>query len=201
MAAISPITVRPLGDDLVDRVVRIHQTGLGYTVNSRLGHSHLAFLYRKMADDPQSFVGVATVDGQPMGIVSGTLDEDRLKARLISSMSASLLVSMCAKIVFRPALMWQWVQGMIIARPIYHGQMKVNAVLTAIAVDDSHQGHGVGRVLVNALEGYFASKDVKAYRLDTLATNRRALSFYAGLGFTEVARRAGSVVLVHSVGA
>ncbi len=194
------ILVSPLNDHVLPRIIDIHIEGLGYTLNSRLGREHLGFLYKGMARDARSYVGVAVVDGQPAGIVSGTLDEDRLKSRLISAMGARRLARLGLRLVARPRLMVQWFQSILIARPVYlHGEL-IAPVLTALAVSPQCQGRGVGQRLVGALEKYFGSNHVHRYRLDTLITNGRARSFYDRLGFDEVARRMDSVILVRTMG-
>ena len=76
------IVIRPLRDEFIEDVVRIHRAGLGYTVNSALGKDHLAFLYQTMSRDPKCYVGVALIDNQPVGVVSGAVDLGTLKCRL-----------------------------------------------------------------------------------------------------------------------
>ncbi len=192
--------VRSLTDELLQDVVAIHREGLGYTVNSRLGFPHLAFLYQQMSRDRESYVGVAVAAGKPTGIVSGTLDEDRLKSRILRSMRPAGVLRLLLRLAVRPGLVVQWLQSLIIALPVYDHGMEVGAVLTALAVAPDAQGRGTGRQLVNALEGFFRANEVATYRLDTVATNHRARKFYHDLGFAEVARRAGSVILVRAVG-
>ncbi len=195
-----PIIVRPLTEEFLQDVVDIHREGLGYTVNSHLGIAHLAYLYQNMARDPQSYVGVAILDGKPAGIVSGTLNEDQLKSRLLRSMPVAGLARLALRFLVRPWLILQWLQSIIIALPVYDHGEEVVAVLTALAVAPDFQRRGTGRRLVSALEGFLGANKVAKYRLDTLATNYRALKFYRDLGFAEVARRAGSVVLVRTLG-
>ena len=200
MLAAQQVAVRPLSESLLQDVVRIHKEGLGYTLNSRLGTTHLGFLYETMARDSTSFVGVAMVEGCVAGIISGTLHEDRLKSAILESMSARQKAGLATRLLLRPWLMLQWLQSVIIALPAYYEAQEVHAVLTALAVDPKYQGRGVGVQLIHSLEAFFGANKVASYRLDTLATNHHALKFYGTLGFTEVARRAGSVILVRTMG-
>ncbi len=199
MKPMAEIEICALRDDLLPYVVRIHRDALGYTVNSRLGDTHLKRLYAQMSKDSESYVGVAVVEGRPAGVVSGTLNEDRLKARLLGSLPLSALLAVLAEMVVHPGLIGAWLQSLSIARPVYHEGKRVEAVLTALAVDARFRGRGLAKELIAALERYFAARQVGIYRLDTLVTNRPAQSLYAGLGFIEVARRAGSAILVRMI--
>lgn len=200
MMPLQEIVVSPLNDRLLPRIIDIHIEGLGYTLNSRLGREHLRFLYESMASDARSYVGVALMEGQAAGIVSGTLDEDGLKSRLMSSMGASRLAGLGLRLLTRPGLIAQWLQSFLIAWPVYCDGEEVSPVLTALAVSPECQGRGVGQRLVGALEAFFGSNHVHRYRLDTLITNSRARGFYDRLGFSEVARRMGSIILVRTIG-
>lgn len=199
MKDLQEIVVSPLNDRVLPRVIDIHLQGLGYTLNSRLGREHLGYLYESMARDRRSYVGVALVAGQPAGIVSGTLDEDGLKSKLLSAMGSSRLARLGLRLLTRPGLMVLWLQSIRIARPVYSDGEEVIPVLTALAVSPECQGRGVGQRLVRALETFFRSNHVHRYRLDTLISNSRARSFYDRLGFSEAARRMGSVVLVRTI--
>ncbi len=153
-----------------------------------------------MKKDPQSFVGVAMQGKTVLGVVSGTLDEGALKARLLGSMSVSSLLAFGARLVLTPKFWIPWFQSLIVAMPLEHHGRQIRAVLTALAVSGAQRGRGIGRELVGALEGFYRGHGVGVYRLDTLQTNVNALGFYRGLGFQEVARRAGSVVLTKVTG-
>jgi ribosomal protein S18 acetylase RimI-like enzyme len=201
---VSPTTdieIRSLGEEFLSDVVRIHQAGLGYSLNSRLGADHLALLYATMARDPNSYVGVALVDRRAAGVITGTVDAHALKIRLLRSLSILGVARLSLKLVTRPRLVLQWWQGNIIDAPVQHEGQDVRAVLTAIAVHPDFQGLGVGKRLVRALEAFFVNAHVMRYRLDTLLRNEPAKEFYKRLGFLEIGIRAGSIVYVKTAGA
>src|SRR5512143_1510516 len=77
------VVVRPLTENSLPDVVRIHRIGLGYTLNSRLGIQQLEYLYRFMAQDDESYVGVAFLDGQVAGAISGSTNANTLMSRLV----------------------------------------------------------------------------------------------------------------------
>jgi ribosomal protein S18 acetylase RimI-like enzyme len=190
------ITVRPLKDEFLIDVARIHRTGLGYTVNSRLGTGHVAFLYQTMSREPDCYVGVALADDHPVGVVSGTVNPENLKAAILRSSSIWRVLGIAIRLLVQPWLLLRLWQGNVIAAPVQYNEQAVTAVLTAIAVDPRARGQGVGRQLVAALEAFFADHNITSYRLDTLVKNKQASAFYRGLGFLEVPRRAGSLIFV-----
>lgn len=194
------IEIRGLSDEFLSDVVRIHRNGLGYSLNSRLGIEHLAFLYRSLLVDPNSYVRVAFAEGRPVGVVSGTSDLKDSKSRLLRSMSRGRILGIAAKLLVQPRLVLQWWQGTTIEAPVRCEGEEVAAVLTALAVQPAERGAGAGRLLVRALETLFAERRLHYYRLDTLTENAQAREFYKKLGFREVEVRAGSIVLVKAIG-
>ncbi len=190
------VSIGSLTEQTLPQVIRIHEAGLGYSVNSRLGEEHMAFLYRLMAGDEHCFVGVAALNDRAVGVVSGTIDADALKTKLLRTLSLSQAAHLALACIAHPSLLLQWWQEIRIGAPVYHAGEEVRAVLTAIIVDPDAQAHGIGKQLVMALEQFLARNGVMKYRLDTLISNASARGFYARLGFSEVAVRAGSVVLL-----
>jgi ribosomal protein S18 acetylase RimI-like enzyme len=190
------LVVERLTTSLIPDVMRIHQAGLGYSLNGRLGQEHLASLYQTMADDNHCYVGVAVLDGHPAGVISGTVNGEALKSRLLSSLSVRKATKIALEVATHPALLYEWWEENRIAAPVYDRGQPVKAVLTAIAVDEKFRTRGVGRQLVGALERFFVAHQVRMYRLDTLVTNTAAREFYKRLSFSEVATRANSIVLV-----
>jgi len=190
------LQVKPLTEKDLEQVVRIHQNVLGYTFNSRLGLDHLSFLYRTMLQDDQSYVGVASIDNQPVGVISGTLDMEKIKAFILNSYKLRQWANLIFRVLVRPSLIHELWKGNSIGRPVYFEGNLVQPILTAIAVDASCQGKGIGKYLVNDLESFFQRKHIEAYRLDTLIENSNARKFYESLGFQQVAIRADSLVLV-----
>jgi len=195
----APGPVQPLREELLDAVVNLHMRNMGYTFNSRLGSDHLRFLYRAMASDPACFVGVTTKSDRPTGAVSGCIDVGDFTSRLVFHMPLRRLVRTAARILVQPRLLIAWFQTARVAAALGTETGDPPSVLTAIVVDEGSRGMGVGRTLVQAFEHYLKSKNLTAYRLDTLASNAAAMQFYRSMGFVEAARRAGSVVLVRSL--
>ena len=188
------IRVVPLQEEFLDDVVRIHLSGLGYTMNSRLGKEHLALLYRFMARDSQCYAGVALLNGQPVGVVSGTIDAGVLNSKLLKEMPTGKIVLLALRFLAAPWLLYELGKSMIIARPVFHQGKQVSAVLTTLSVDPEVRARGIGTYLVAALERSFAQGGIQSYRLDTVLKNRTAREFYRRLGFCEIGKRADSMV-------
>jgi ribosomal protein S18 acetylase RimI-like enzyme len=195
------VEVQALESKYLDDIIRIHLEGLGYTLNSRLGPRHLGFLYQTMAGDPMCYVGMALVAGVPVGVVSGTLDANSLKSRVLRSMTVMQGLGIAKAFVLEPRLLMDWLKESIIGSSLRYDGGQVVATLTTLAVDSRFRGRGAGRQLVKALESFFAARNVLIYRLETLLGNETARGFYSSLGFKEADRRAGSYVMVKRVAA
>jgi ribosomal protein S18 acetylase RimI-like enzyme len=193
------VEVQALSSKYLDDIIRIHLDGLGYTLNSRLGPKHLAFLYQTMARDRLCYVGVALAAGVPVGVVSGTLDANRLRSRVLRSMTVMQCLGVARAFMLGPGLWVEWLKESIIGSSLWYEGGRVVATLTTLVVDSRFRGRGAGRQLVKALESFFVAHNVLDYRLETLLHNETARDFYTSLGFKEADRRAGSYVLVKRV--
>jgi ribosomal protein S18 acetylase RimI-like enzyme len=193
------LQTKPLSENDLERVVKIHQEVLGYTFNSRLGPDHLSFLYRALTQDDQSYVGVAVMDDQPVGVVSGTLDMDKIKTSMLSSFKFRHWANLFLHVLRQPSLLYEWWKGNVIGRSVYFEGAPVQPILTAIAVDASCQGQGIGKYLIHDLEKFFQRRNIEYYRLDTLIENAGARKFYERLGFQQVETRADSLVFVKKI--
>lgn len=197
--AVPPPVIRRLTESLIEDVVSMHLACMGYSLNALLGREHLKYLYRAMARDATCYVGVAFTGNRPTGVISGSLDAGRFTSRLMLSMPLGRLLGMARQLLLHPHLVRLWWKGNRIASPIRIDSREVRAVLTAIVVDPSAQGRGVGRALVGAFEKFLRDAAVPVYRLDTQIANYPANKFYRGQGFEEAARRADSIVFVRKL--
>ncbi len=200
MTPASQIEICTLREEFLPEIIRIHRLGLAYSAHSRLGDAHLALLYRTMEADPNSFVHVAVIDGKPVGSMTGTLDEDGLKSKMLRAMPVAQVFSTAGRLLLQPILIFQILQGMIIDRPVYYEGRRIDAMLNSLAVDPGYEGRGVARALFASAERFFLGRGQGAYHLATLATNQRALRLYEWLGFFLIYRRVDSVILLRKIG-
>lgn len=200
MSAERPIEISPLREEFLPEVVRIHRQRLAYSAHSRLGDAHLYLLYRTMAADPKSFVHVAVIDGKPVGAMTGTMDENGLKNKMLKAMPWTQFFTTAARLAVQPAVILQIVQGMVIDRPVYYQQRRIDAMLNSLAVDPRYEGRGVARALFTSAEDFFLAHGQKAYHLATLTSNQRGRRLYEWLGFVLVYERVDSVILLRTIG-
>jgi ribosomal protein S18 acetylase RimI-like enzyme len=199
MTTVQSIFMKPLEKRHIDGVVDIHKSQLGYTLNSRLGHRHLAFMYGFMADHPNSCVIVALEGDKPVGVVSGAAEMEKTKSEMMLALPARLWLNILLDFLKNPSLIGEWQKGNDIGRQVLVNETPVDAILATICVASEFQGLGVGRRLVNALEEFFNQRGVGVYRLDTLIENTGARNFYKTLGFVEVGTRRDSVLMIKRI--
>lgn len=192
-------TVKPLEKKYLEKVIQIHQAGLGYTFNSRLGAQHLSLLYEAMMQSDDSHVGVVIIDNQPVGVVSGTLDIEKLKNKAVRKLRIKHIINLCLNFLFHPTLLLELQKGNLIGKNVTYAGKIVSPVLTAIVVDSNFQGRGIGKLLVKDLENFFRQHHVSHYRLDTLQENTKARTFYENLGFQKVEDRADSTIHIKEI--
>lgn len=99
--------VLPFKDEFLGEVVRIHQSVLGYTLNSQLGERHLSFMYREMCKNPGNYVGAALIEDRVAGVVSGALNMDITRSALIRLFKVEQWVNIAAHMTTRPSLSYE----------------------------------------------------------------------------------------------
>jgi ribosomal protein S18 acetylase RimI-like enzyme len=199
MQSSAVLRLAPLSPEYMDDVLRIHELGLDYTINTLLGRRHLATVYETADRDPRSYVRVALSDGKPVGVISGTLNEGAVLRKLAKTLGLWRILVLAARVFAHPRWFVHAVRSVVISAPLYWNGKVISAVLTSIVVERSQRGRGVGRTLVSDLESFFVASGVDCYRLDTLVSNNRAQHFYEELGFDLAGRRAGSYLYVRQL--
>lgn len=193
------LALEPLTAQDRDAVVKLHREALGYSLNSKLGAEHLAHVYRMMCEDTSSVVLSARHSGQrgvPVGVVSATLDPESLKRHLMSGLTLRQQAGLLGRLALRPIMLVDWLEDLSLSRPVTFKGAVVAPCLTAIAVAADCRRTGVGRALVQAVEGFIRAHHGAAYHLDTRADNMVSRMFYRRLGFVEVEQRGRAIVLV-----
>jgi ribosomal protein S18 acetylase RimI-like enzyme len=195
----SPIQFQPLTVNQVEEAVRLHRASLDYSINSRLGPGHLSYLYAALLQDETCLVVAAVGEGKVLGVVSAVLDPDLLKKRLFASMPLRHWIALAGRAAFQPKIWLEWLRNRQLDQPVrYKGQL-IKPCLTAIAVQPSTRRAGLGRALVEAVDGFVRQHSHPFYHLDTRANNQAARSFYRHLGFVELEQRGRDVIFVRKL--
>lgn len=63
------------------------------------------------------------------------------------------------------------------------------AVVDSIVVKSEHKHHGIGRMLINTMEGWAANNGASSIELNVYEFNEAAIAFYERLGYRTLSRR------------
>ena len=180
----------------LESVVSLHRSSFRDSFNSRLGAKHLSRLYDVMLHDPNSLVMVARNQTMLVGVVTATLDVDRLRKEFAKRLTFEQKLNLSMRLLLNPSFLFNFVHERALEKPVlFHGQ-NVPACLTAIAVHPNCRHAGIGRVLVESVETFIKEKGPSAFHLLTRANNAVAREFYRRLGFVEIERRGKDLVLL-----
>ena len=190
------LLLAPAAHQDIEAIVRLHREALPYSLNSKLGDSHLARLYAIMLSDSPSMVAIARRQGVLAGVVSASLDPGQLAARAMAGLKLRDWAELLGRVAARPGLLADWLENVRLSRPVTLNGAVVRPCLTAIAVAAGQRRGGVGRALVGAVDEFFGRHACPAYYLDTRVDNAISRVFYARLGFAEAERRGRAMILV-----
>ena len=183
----------------IPALVVLHGALLGYSLNARLGSRHLEKLYRETASSSTGMVTVALLGSEVVGGVSATVDSREQLRQMLRKTPGSEMLRMVLRAAFLPQC-WASILETFghETLPTHHDQ-PIRGELTSIVVSLSCQRKGVGRALVEAVDGFFRSRGVAVYRLETRMANASSQAFYRRLGFTECGTRGRNIVFVRKL--
>lgn len=177
----------------------LHATALTDGFLSSLGPGLLGVLYRRIANDPASWLFLAELDDRPVGFLAGTLDTSALYRRFIVRDLPAAVRSGGVR------LLRQWPRAAETLRYPRRtsdpGRPLPAAELLAMAVSPTARQRGAGRALVGELVEELTRSGADAARVTVGAANAPALALYRSCGFAhhrtvEVHRGSPSEVLV-----
>jgi len=148
-----------------------------------LGDDFLRRLYRRVVSSPDAFARVAVADdGHLAGFAACALDVRSLYRRFL------VHDGVAAALVAAPRLARSWRRALETLRyPSTTAELPAAEVL-AVAVAPGHEGRGLGRALVDALQAELTARHIDAAKVVTAADNPAALAMYGACGF-DVAER------------
>jgi ribosomal protein S18 acetylase RimI-like enzyme len=169
---------------------------MNYSLNSRLGVRHLAYLYSLLREDETCLVTAAFTHKKILGVVSAALAPRQFKEKVFSSMPLTRWMSVASRLTIQPGLWFEFWQDRKMNQPVIYKTVEVKPMLIAIAVDSPARQGGIGRALVQAVDDFFRQLSQPFYYLDTRVENITARAFYQRLGFVEHERRGRNLILV-----
>lgn len=171
----------------------LHATALPPGLTTALGSRWLQAYYRSFADSPYGIALLATLDGQPVGVLAGTTDTAAHRAWTRRASRRRLVSLGLLAVVRRPLLAalllrrgGQRLAGRLRRRPSQEPTPTKTAVLAYLAVAPPARGLGVGAALVEGFVREAALAGAREAMLVTLAGDAGAGRFYERLGWRYV---------------
>lgn len=171
----------PMQYEHAARVAELHCAALSGDFLPSLGKSFLTVFYQGVLDLGVGFGFVVIEEDQPMGFILGTLDTNVLFRRVMLGRAWSLGWRLLPAIIRRPGLIVNVLETFLYPRK--EGKIPEKAELVVVGLDTAYRGWGLGRQLVEALNGTFCVQGVRSYKVTVLASNKGANSFYQALRF------------------
>lgn len=193
------IQIRPVEFYDIPSIVKIHQEALNYSLNSMLGLEHLQHIYRITYKDPNSIIMIAHRKNTPVGVAVATIDVEQSRKILTSSLSISQKFRLLRRLFSSLDLILKFFETKRILTPIFLRGERVTSRLSVIAVDKYLRKAGIGRALINSIEGFFKDNKCYVYYTDTMTDNIISRSFYKSMGFIELEQRGRSIILVKEI--
>lgn len=180
-------------------VAKLHKLNIpGFL--STLGIPFLTLLYRKMAEDPTSFVLVANSKDGIEGFVSASINVKKFYKSFLASSFSQVTVTLILQ--FMNLSVWRKIFETL-RYPLKDNDLP-HAELLSMAVIEEARGREVAIRLFEALKKEMREKKVKKFKVTVGSDNVRANKFYEKVGFkflTQIEVHAGekSNVWVHSL--
>ena len=172
------VIIRPGTVEDAETAASLHTVEIREGFLSSLGPRFLAYLYRRLALSPDSFLLIAETDGRPVGFLAGTENVATLYRRfLVHDGVAAALTSAPRLIRAIPRVLETLRHGS------HPGDASTQAELLSIAVDGSARRSGAGRLLVSAFLVEMRRRDVPAADVVVAKDNLGAIRLYQSQGF------------------
>jgi ribosomal protein S18 acetylase RimI-like enzyme len=180
-------------------LAKLHIDSIHGGIMEALGEPFLASLYNQLSKQEEVFTYLAVRDHAIIGFVVGTINVGSLIRRIGWFGMARLALAAYAN-VWRPHVLRKALQtlgyffrrpnGRIVEDVVSETADRVRAELLAIAVAAEARGQGVGRTLVENLEGAFLNwSDATRYFVSTNREEIGSNAFYRSAGFKLIGQK------------
>lgn len=193
------VAIRLLQKPDAEFAATLHRDALPHGFFVALGSRFLRSYYRAFAHSPAAVGLLATVDGEPAGILVGTVDDGAHYRYVVRHRWWTLLPSAVVGLLSHPSLAMRFLRTR--ARRYARGFVRLArrtspaapaaakpaeaaaGVLTHLAVTAQSRGAGVGAALVAAYVDEARSRGARRLRTVTLADEEGAGGFYERMGW------------------
>jgi glycosyltransferase involved in cell wall biosynthesis/ribosomal protein S18 acetylase RimI-like enzyme len=168
-------------------LARLHREALPNAFLPTLGDAFLTRLYRALADDRAAVVVVAEQEGRVVGFAAGLISGRAFALRFYSRHGLHALAAAARGLRRNGAVR----RALETARHTASDGPFPDPELISIAVDGDARGHGIGRVLGDAVVGGLAELGAAEVKVVVGAGNAAGEGLYSALGF----ERRGAIAL------
>lgn len=181
------LDVRMVEDGDLDDLVAAHRNFMSGYYTARLGRAYLRrYFWPTILTAPSAVTFLARWDGAVVGLIVCTLDTRRLRSAMLvgGGLLGNLILlakSLSDRLVFRSSA--QNIVNLFKSEP----QGLPAAELFLIAVDSQRRGGGIGRRLMEAMDGWLAERGVGEVFLRVRQNNPAAIRLYRNMGYAEFA--------------
>ena len=193
------IEIESLRYEDIHAVVTLHRKVLTYSLNSKLGDSHLTDLYKNLCEDSSCMIKVARERENIVGVVSAALKPQRVMSQLISNLTLKRMLGLIGKFTLHPFFLLEWAENVWLGHPVRFKGRMIDACLLAIVVQAESQRLGIGRSLIKSVDNFFLTNNCFAYRLDSRKDNQSSSAFYQQMRFIAVEQRGRNIMWVREL--
>lgn len=169
----------------LEEIVRIHRDVLPDTLNVKVGPKFLFSLYRVLLEDQKSVVWVYKERTKIIAFASISEDLKNINAKIISNIGLSNIIRVFFYFIFHPKDIKELLSRRKFSSYLENRFGNPYPIILTIGVDPKTQSKGIGSKLISNITKYFSSKGIFTFYVDTVTTNKGAISFYKKNGFID----------------
>lgn len=165
----------------ISEIAKVHAEALKNDFLPTLGTDFLELIYMGVIKKKDAFGFIEEKKGKIVGFIIGTKDIKRFFSTALKSNFFKLIYLMLIKVLNKPPIIKNILETLLYTKK----EKGPKAELVVIAVVNKWQGKGIGKKLIESLEGKFKKDRVNKYKL-TVHADKRAINFYKKLRYLKL---------------
>lgn len=187
--------IEPIQKNDIETLAYLHKKNL-ITPVSKIGEAYLRKFYTLILSDSKTHIYFLTREGKEItGAITATMEFRKTSELLKKIISLSLLFDVLKALLLGKVTINELIERLRFERHLLKNTPTPYPVILTLFIDQNHQRKGVGKSLVETVLKELKNRGIKKIYVDTLKTNKKAISFYQSLGFAVKDKIADSVVL------